>query len=56
MSSLIYSPLQEEATYGDGYEGKTQPHTPYEKFEGITVKDAVEVSIVTIHIFQKFLE
>ncbi|KAJ8048896.1 Prolyl 3-hydroxylase 2 [Holothuria leucospilota] len=36
--------LHEEAIYGDGYEGRTDPHTPHEKYEGITVKDAVEAA------------
>lgn len=28
---------------GDGYRGKTSPHTPNEKFEGATVLKALKV-------------
>lgn len=29
---------------GDGYRGKTSPHTPNEKFEGATVLKALKVN------------
>ncbi|XP_063956982.1 uncharacterized protein LOC129263352 [Lytechinus pictus] len=36
--------LDGEAKEGNGYKGKTSPHTKYENFEGLTVKDAVDAA------------
>ncbi|XP_030848736.1 prolyl 3-hydroxylase 1 isoform X3 [Strongylocentrotus purpuratus] len=36
--------LDGEARQGNGYKGKTSPHTKFENFEGLTVKDAVDAA------------
>ncbi|XP_041466339.1 prolyl 3-hydroxylase 1-like [Lytechinus variegatus] len=36
--------LDGEGKEGNGYKGKTSPHTKYENFEGLTVKDAVDAA------------
>lgn len=38
--------LQAAATSGDGYRGQTSPHTPNEKFYGVTVFKALKVESV----------
>lgn len=35
--------LQAAASAGDGYRGKTSPHTPSETFYGVTVLKALKV-------------
>lgn len=40
---LIFLPLQGIVLAGDGYRGKTSPHTPNERFEGATVLKALKV-------------
>lgn len=37
--------LQAAASAGDGYRGKTSPHTPSETFYGVTVLKALKVSV-----------
>lgn len=31
---------------GDGYRGRRSPHTPHERFEGLTVLKALQVSVL----------
>lgn len=37
--------LQAAASAGDGYRGKTSPHTPSETFYGVTVLKALKVRV-----------
>lgn len=37
--------LQVAASAGDGYRGKTSPHTPSETFYGVTVLKALKVGV-----------
>ena len=46
LSDLLSFFIQGEAKIGNGYKGKSNPHTKYEQFEGLTIKDAVDVSII----------
>lgn len=31
---------------GDGYRGRRSPHTPHERFEGLTVTKALQVKVI----------
>ncbi|KAF7239361.1 Prolyl 3-hydroxylase 1, partial [Varanus komodoensis] len=42
-SDLCRLPLQAAASAGDGYRGKTSPHTPSETFYGVTVYKALKL-------------
>lgn len=49
LSPPVFWALQAAATSGDGYRGQTSPHTPSEKFYGVTVFKALKVeSILSI--------
>lgn len=43
LSPPVFWALQAAATSGDGYRGQTSPHTPSEKFYGVTVFKALKV-------------
>lgn len=45
---LNFGILQAAATSGDGYRGQTSPHTPNEKFYGVTVFKALKVEWVQV--------
>lgn len=40
---------------GDGYRGRRSPHTPHERFEGLTVTKALQVKALVILEWAKFL-
>lgn len=46
LSPPVFWTLQAAATSGDGYRGQTSPHTPSEKFYGVTVFKALKVESI----------